>query len=74
MAKRLIVVIYFQISIFELLKTTVAHMIKRPIPLWFTFKLVSLNYWKQPWSVTLMRRVVVIYFQISIFELLKTTN
>ena len=41
--------------------------------LWFAFKLVSLNHWKQlHWNVYLSNKVV-ICFQISIFEPLETT-
>ena len=41
------VVICFQISIFELLETTVATTVLRRVMLWFAFKSVYLNYWKQ---------------------------
>ena len=66
------VVICFQISIFEPLET--AKRIKRIQGnwLWFAFKLVSLNHWKQLRSSLVLTRVVVICFQISIFEPLET--
>ena len=41
------VVIYFQICIFEPLETTVTIAKTTQLPLWFTFKFVSLNHWKQ---------------------------
>ena len=67
------VVICFQISIFEPLETT-PHAEPRPDPmLWFAFKLVSLNHWKQPISESNILGKVVICFQISIFEPLETT-
>ena len=65
--------ICFQISIFEPLKTTAHGEIKKMIVLWFAFKLVSLNHWKQLVAVVPEPWVVVICFQISIFEPLKTT-
>ena len=40
--------------------------------LWFAFKLVSLNHWKQPLRSGKWCSLVVICFQISIFEPLKT--
>ena len=43
----LMVVICFQISIFELLETTSAISSRHRIQLWFAFKSVYLNYWKQ---------------------------
>ena len=64
--------IYFQISIFEPLETavTMSHtMAKR---LWFAFKLVSLNHWKQQNNQAKQNQCVVICFQISIFEPLET--
>ena len=67
------VVICFQISIFEPLETT---LLRRPfiiITLWFAFKLVSLNHWKQPCKLGIPAAEVVICFQISIFEPLETT-
>ena len=66
--------ICFQISIFEPLETT---MIIREIigeELWFAFKLVSLNHWKQQYKNQTTNGVVVICFQISIFEPLETTS
>ena len=42
------VVICFQISIFEPLETTKLPMMVAETKLWFAFKLVSLNHWKQP--------------------------
>ena len=41
------VVICFQISIFELLETTTGTFNDRDFMLWFAFKSVYLNYWKQ---------------------------
>ena len=41
------VVICFQISIFEPLETTLRELAGEAVPLWFAFKLVSLNHWKQ---------------------------
>ena len=68
------VVICFQISIFEPLETT-SHMIRTTWNvLWFAFKLVSLNHWKQPIVNAEVSENVVICFQISIFEPLETTN
>ena len=94
------VVIYFQICIFEPLETTLLVVRFRLHPLWFTFKFVSLNHWKQLLSVMQMVNtccdllsnlylwtignnhepiiiktlMVVIYFQICIFEPLETTG
>ena len=67
------VVICFQISIFEPLETTISSAANCIIPLWFAFKLVSLNHWKQHNSEILYNRSVVICFQISIFEPFETT-
>ena len=68
------VVICFQISIFEPLKTVRSGKgIKEPM-LWFAFKLVSLNHWKQCHHKIYETRPVVICFQISIFEPLKTVR
>ena len=67
------VVICFQISIFEPLETTVLVNLCFEILLWFAFKLVSLNHWKQHHEKNLMLLDVVICFQISIFEPLETT-
>ena len=68
-----LVVICFQISIFEPLETTAKFNFKRDVQLWFAFKLVSLNHWKQPALVREISKYVVICFQISIFEPLETT-
>ena len=68
------VVICFQISIFEPLETTPCFKPRRTRLLWFAFKLVSLNHWKQLVRIHPQRRSVVICFQISIFEPLETTN
>ena len=67
------VVICFQISIFEPLETTLQVVILPVLLLWFAFKLVSLNHWKQRKSSISDRIAVVICFQISIFEPLETT-
>ncbi len=66
------VVICFQISIFEPLGTIPTLLRRYHQLLWFAFKLVSLNHWEQfrPWKG--LRRLVVICFQISIFEPLGT--
>ena len=40
--------ICFQISIFEPLETTRPYRWREHFALWFAFKLVSLNHWKQP--------------------------
>ena len=71
--RQLYVVICFQISIFEPLETTGHHQTPHHIALWFAFKLVSLNHWKQPSPHKLCLNRVVICFQISIFEPLETT-
>ena len=42
-----LVVICFQISIFEPLETTGEDPYAQIEQLWFAFKLVSLNHWKQ---------------------------
>ena len=94
------VVIYFQICIFEPLETTFALCNILKEMLWFTFKFVSLNHWKQLrmadyihitgcdllsnlylWTignnspcVCHFGVIVVIYFQICIFEPLETTG
>ena len=70
----LLVVICFQISIFEPLETTICFTCRRYPKLWFAFKLVSLNHWKQLKEIRWRSRSVVICFQISIFEPLETTN
>ena len=69
-----IVVICFQISIFEPLETSPRYEVTLLIPLWFAFKLVSLNHWKQRRPCTIKDHGVVICFQISIFEPLETTE
>ena len=68
------VVICFQISIFEPLKTATLVTLKQISKLWFAFKLVSLNHWKQLIILEVGYYLVVICFQISIFEPLKTAK
>ena len=68
------VVICFQISIFEPLETTPDEAIAETEELWFAFKLVSLNHWKQRLPLLRLAGGVVICFQISIFEPLETTH
>ena len=68
------VVICFQISIFEPLETTLRELAGEAVPLWFAFKLVSLNHWKQHSLHSIGATSVVICFQISIFEPLETTT
>ena len=68
------VVICFQISIFEPLETTESECSSNESGLWFAFKLVSLNHWKQQQNVHSSCLTVVICFQISIFEPLETTR
>ena len=68
------VVICFQISIFEPLETTIQDNVIYLRKLWFAFKLVSLNHWKQRWYYFVRSWWVVICFQISIFEPLETTE
>ena len=68
------VVICFQISIFEPLKTAICSITSSQTPLWFAFKLVSLNHWKQRTFIVISSEEVVICFQISIFEPLKTAK
>ena len=70
--KGVLVVICFQISIFEPLGTINSSWLLRPILLWFAFKLVSLNHWEQSEQTHPRRPSVVICFQISIFEPLGT--
>ena len=65
--------ICFQISIFEPLETTVIEKTINEQLLWFAFKLVSLNHWKQHLMTVNYTLNVVICFQISIFEPLETT-
>ena len=72
--KIFLVVICFQISIFEPLETTSGCICSTCCRLWFAFKLVSLNHWKQRFLAGPHPRVVVICFQISIFEPLETTQ
>ena len=69
-----LVVICFQISIFEPLETTVGVDYDPVSELWFAFKLVSLNHWKQHKFGCSTVFIVVICFQISIFEPLETTK
>ena len=69
-----VVVICFQISIFEPLETTPTCFTFRALALWFAFKLVSLNHWKQLCKDYDGKHEVVICFQISIFEPLETTS
>ena len=71
--KIFLVVICFQISIFEPLETTKHYIRSQGLVLWFAFKLVSLNHWKQQIFSSTNRKSVVICFQISIFEPLETT-
>ena len=66
------VVICFQISIFEPLGTIYNRAGRWCDPLWFAFKLVSLNHWEQLCLTSLHSFTVVICFQISIFEPLGT--
>ena len=73
MIPRLFVVICFQISIFEPLETTTIAFSNLFLTLWFAFKLVSLNHWKQQYVKKFDDIIVVICFQISIFEPLETT-
>ena len=68
------VVICFQISIFEPLKTALSIDDCKAAQLWFAFKLVSLNHWKQQSGLPFSLSRVVICFQISIFEPLKTAE
>ena len=69
---RKIVVICFQISIFEPLGTIVGRKRRVSRMLWFAFKLVSLNHWEQLCGKYKQTANVVICFQISIFEPLGT--
>ena len=66
------VVICFQISIFDSLKTAFFIEITNILLLWFAFKLVSLIHWKQQLAKFCREVTVVICFQISIFDSLKT--
>ena len=69
----LFVVICFQICIFGPLKTTKDEKISRNDLLWFAFKFVSLDHWKQLYYFLYYAYYVVICFQICIFGPLKTT-
>ena len=64
--------ICFQISIFEPLETADTIEVEAVNELWFAFKLVSLNHWKQQRTFAIGNQKVVICFQISIFEPLET--
>ena len=64
--------ICFQISIFEPLETAFGDKVAPTSTLWFAFKLVSLNHWKQRYKQNMKFDDVVICFQISIFEPLET--
>ena len=68
------VMIYFQISIFEPLETAIRRYANVASMLWFAFKLVSLNHWKQQELLIQVQLLVVICFQISIFEPLETAK
>ena len=68
------VVICFQISIFEPLNTAIPNISNYGRRLWFAFKLVSLNHWIQHNEIILTKLLVVICFQISIFEPLNTAG
>ena len=68
------VVICFQISIFEPLETARKNLKPHTKKLWFAFKLVSLNHWKQHIPILCTKGRVVICFQISIFEPLETAS
>ena len=69
-----LVVICFQISIFEPLNTAAIIIMFIIVQLWFAFKLVSLNHWIQQDQATYEWATVVICFQISIFEPLNTAH
>ena len=69
-----LVVICFQISIFEPLNTAKTCVIWSRLSLWFAFKLVSLNHWIQLTNGSFTIDAVVICFQISIFEPLNTAH
>ena len=68
------VVICFQISIFEPLNTAETNNGSAELTLWFAFKLVSLSHWIQRRSRNACAILVVICFQISIFEPLNTAG
>ena len=72
--EQLQVVICFQISIFEPLNTAIFRIQTLNEELWFAFKLVSLNHWIQHLQNFLWDNLVVICFQISIFEPLNTAQ
>ena len=74
LSRRRIVVICFQISIFDPLETAIKDTTVYGYQLWFAFKLVSLIHWKQPLYWRGNRLVVVICFQISIFDPLETAR
>ena len=69
-----LVVICFQISIFEPLNTAISVPTVRGSRLWFAFKLVSLSHWIQLPLLLYLDTFVVICFQISIFEPLNTAR
>ena len=70
----MIVVICLQISIFDLLTTTFKKKSGARHRLWFAYKLVSLTYWQQHHYYLHLLCCVVICLQISIFDLLTTTD
>ena len=63
-----------KICIFEPLETakTIIYLCQQM--LWFAFKFVSLNHWKQQITTGRFRSAVVICFQICIFEPLETAR
>ena len=69
-----LVVICFQISIFAVLETAPKDAKTTAQGLWFAFRLVSLQYWKQRSESSLQKAIVVICFQISIFAVLETAS
>ena len=73
-SSRALVVICFQISIFEPLNTALFGRSIYILVLWFAFKLVSLSHWIQPIDLRFWLLLVVICFQISIFEPLNTAD
>ena len=66
--------ICFQISIFEPLNTAERPHVYKSFMLWFAFKLVSLSHWIQLITIVTNEWIVVICFQISIFEPLNTAS
>ena len=66
------VVICFQICTFEPLETAAKIIINIEIWLWFAFKFVPLNHWKQQLEPNTITTCVVICFQICTFEPLET--